>query len=99
MIESQVEHVVKALDHLNKNGTKAIEPTQHAQNAYVAEIDRKMRHTVWSLGGCNSWYIDDTGRNSVIWPGFTFTYRRRLQNFDPGEYQPVTAPREDPVAA
>ena len=35
-----------------------------------------MRRTVWSAGGCASWYLDSHGRNITLWPGSTFTFRR-----------------------
>lgn len=63
-----------------------MEPTPEAQEAFVRHVDARMRKTVWSQGGCKSWYIDATGRNSTLWPGFTFTFRHRVEHFEPGEY-------------
>jgi hypothetical protein len=48
-----------------------------------------MRGTVWTQGGCASWYIDATGRNSTLWPGATFTFRRRVAYFEPSEYRAI----------
>src|SRR5262249_37649996 len=64
-----------------------------AQAAFVAEIDSKMRGTVWTSGGCRSWYLDATGRNSTIWPGFTWSFKRRIERFDPAEYNVGDRPR------
>ncbi len=89
MIECQIAHLLAALAHLDRTGTTAVEPTPSAQAGFVAEVDRRMVGTVWVSGGCQSWYLDATGRNSTIWPGQTFTYRRRARRFDPGAYQPV----------
>ena len=33
-----------------------------------------------------SWYLDENGRNSTIWPGPTWRYRERMRRFEPGEY-------------
>ena len=30
-----------------------------------------MKRTVWNTGGCTSWYLDASGRNTTIWPGTT----------------------------
>jgi hypothetical protein len=52
---------------------------------------------VWNSGGCSSYYLDRNGRNSSIWPGFTFAFRRRTRTFDLGDYEVHTAdpaPRE-----
>lgn len=87
MIESQVEHLLAALRHLDQRGLRALEPRPAAQAAFVAEVDARMRHTVWSTGGCRSWYLDPSGRNSTLWPGSTWRYRARGERFRPAEYQ------------
>ncbi|MGB2939972.1 MAG: hypothetical protein WBD38_06730, partial [Candidatus Dormiibacterota bacterium] len=63
-------------------------------------IQRRMRGTVWLAGGCNSWYLDRQGRNSTLWPGFTFQFRRALSRFDASSYvgQPLPATRRRQAA-
>ena len=78
VIEIQIDHVVKALRHVARAGAAALEPTMAAQDRFVADVDRAMPRTVWSTGGCASWYIDATGRNSTIWPGSIRAFRRRI---------------------
>ncbi|HEX8392975.1 MAG TPA: NAD(P)/FAD-dependent oxidoreductase [Longimicrobium sp.] len=90
MIEAQLEHVIRALRHMRETGVAALEPRPEAQAAFVAEVDRRMRGTVWTHGGCASWYLDETGRNSTLWPDFTWRFRRRLSRFDPSEYRMTT---------
>ena len=46
------------------------------------EIDERMQGTVWNTG-CASWYLDATGRNSMLWPDWTWRFRQRTANFDP----------------
>jgi cation diffusion facilitator CzcD-associated flavoprotein CzcO len=86
MIEAQIEHLIGALSFLKRGALAAVEPLPAAQGQFVAEIDRKMSTTVWSTGGCKSWYLDRTGRNSTLWPGYTFSYMRRVRRFRPREY-------------
>jgi hypothetical protein len=57
-----------------------------------------MRDTVWVSGGCASWYLDSTGRNSTLWPGFATGYRLRLWRLHPDEYL-VPAGQREAVAA
>ncbi|GIH09553.1 Baeyer-Villiger monooxygenase [Rhizocola hellebori] len=94
MMESQLRQVLKALEYMRRTGVTAIEPTPQAQQRDSAEVDRKMAGTVWATGGCNSWYLDSTGRNSTLWPGFATTFRLRLRRFRPHDYQSVGAHRE-----
>ncbi|WP_434381199.1 flavin-containing monooxygenase [Melittangium boletus] len=86
MIESQVAHLLGALDFLRARGLTRVEPRPEAQAAFVAAVEAATRGGVWTEGGCTSWYLDATGRNSALWPGFTFTYRHRVQRFNPAEY-------------
>ena len=58
MIESQIEHIVNALRYADRHGTTSLEPRAAAQAAFVAEVDAKMKGTVWTSGGCSSWYLD-----------------------------------------
>jgi cation diffusion facilitator CzcD-associated flavoprotein CzcO len=104
MIESQIEHIVNALLHMRERGIAAVEPRPEAQAAFVARVDAKMKGTVWTAGGCKSWYLDENGRNSALWPGFTFTFKRRVERFDPSEYvvmarRPRTATTHAPALA
>jgi cation diffusion facilitator CzcD-associated flavoprotein CzcO len=86
MIEHQIEHILGALRHLETRALATVEASAEAQAAYLADIDARMRSTVWTTGGCNSWYLDRTGRNSTLWPGYTFSFKRRVERFDPSEY-------------
>lgn len=86
MIEAQLGYLLAAVRHLRAADASAIEPRLEAQEAFVAGVDRAMRGTVWTSGGCSSWYLDRTGRNSTLWPGFTYPFRRRLAAFDPAAH-------------
>jgi cation diffusion facilitator CzcD-associated flavoprotein CzcO len=93
MIECQIDQLLGLLRHLDRTGSVAVEPTGRAQDAYVARIDRRMAGTVWSRGGCRSWYLDATGRNSTLWPGYTWSYWLRTRRFDASAYRAVAPAR------
>jgi cation diffusion facilitator CzcD-associated flavoprotein CzcO len=86
MIEAQLRYLMGALDHLSTGAVAAIEPTARAQSEFVEAVDRRMAGTVWTAGGCRSWYQDVNGRVSALWPGTTVRYRWRLRRFDPDAY-------------
>lgn len=86
MIESQIRYVLGALRHLRRTGVAAVEPAPEAQRRFLTAVDRRMAGTVWLRGGCRSWYLDATGRNSTLWPGYTWSYRLRTRRFDPSAY-------------
>jgi acetyl esterase/lipase len=41
--------------------------------AFNAGIQARLTQSAWA--GCRSWYLDEQGRNTVNWPGFSLTYR------------------------
>ncbi len=85
-IESQVRYVLGALRAMGVRGAGVAEVRPDAQAAYNREIDARMPGTVWSAGGCRSWYLDRTGRNSTLWPGFSYPFRRLTRRFDADRY-------------
>jgi hypothetical protein len=60
-----------------------------AQKAFNEDIHKQLEGMVWSSGGCNSWYLHDSGRNSTLWPGYTATYRRRTQKIVRKDFEVV----------
>lgn len=85
MIESQLELIVGALRELDHGGSVTLEPRPEAQQRFVDLVERGGAGTVWTAGGCSSWYLDDTGRNSTLWPWSTYAFRRRAK-FDAADY-------------
>jgi cation diffusion facilitator CzcD-associated flavoprotein CzcO len=92
MIEAQIGHVFRAISELDRQGAGSIEVRREAHDSWNAEIQAKMPGSVWTDGGCSSWYIDRNGLNTTIWPDFTFRFRRRARDFDPGAYRFEAAP-------
>jgi cation diffusion facilitator CzcD-associated flavoprotein CzcO len=86
MIESQIDHVMGALRALWSNGAETIEVRPEAEERFTRSVDGRMKGTVWN-SGCASWYVDRTGRNSTLWPDWTWRFRRRSREFEPAHYE------------
>lgn len=86
IIEAQIEYVLQALDHLDRQGLAALDARPEAQAAYSDALQAELRESVWVRGGCTSYYLDAQGRNSTLWPRRAAAFRRALRRFDPGEY-------------
>jgi cation diffusion facilitator CzcD-associated flavoprotein CzcO len=87
MIESQLNYIMGCLAQLDRTSSSTFEVRSDVQARFNAEIQKKLKGSVWTSGGCASWYLDEHGRNSTVWPGSTWTYRRRTRRFDPGDYR------------
>jgi cation diffusion facilitator CzcD-associated flavoprotein CzcO len=83
MIESQLAFLVDAVRATGDGTPRDVRPDVAA--AWNRRLQRKMPGTVWG-SGCSSWYLDAAGRNLTLWPGFTFTFRRRTKRFRPRDF-------------
>jgi cyclohexanone monooxygenase len=96
MIESQINYILDALQTMARQGIGAVDLRPDVHEAWMHEMMAASEGTVWS-SGCQSWYLDEKGRNATLWPGFTFQFRRRTKHFDLASYE--TTPARTPVTA
>ena len=100
MIESQLNYLMECIEHMEQRGADVFEVREEVQDAFNARIQKRLRGTVWNTGGCASWYLDENGKNTTIWPGFTWPYRQETRHFEPADYQLTTRRRApEPLAA
>lgn len=87
IMESQINYItdyLKKLKSLPNNEFLDVKPK--VQKEFNENIQKKLAGMVWA-SKCNSWYKTSTGKNTFLWPGHTFTYRRltkkvNLTDFD-----------------
>ena len=86
MIEAQLHYILSSLKFTRANHVLAIDVKEDAQHTYNQELQASLNGAVWTEGGCTSFYLDKTGKNTVLWPGFVTRFRRRLARFDVQNY-------------
>jgi hypothetical protein len=99
MIESHLNYLSSALNAMDEQHLATFEVRSEAQRRYNADLQKHMQRTIWKTGGCASWYLDKHGKNTTLWPGFTFVFRRLTRRFDVAAYattkaEPATRPLE-----
>jgi cation diffusion facilitator CzcD-associated flavoprotein CzcO len=87
MIESQIGYVLDALRTLGRRGATVFDVRAEDQARYNRDVQARMQNTVWVTGGCSSWYLDARGRNSALWPTFTWPFHQRTARFDADAYE------------
>jgi cation diffusion facilitator CzcD-associated flavoprotein CzcO len=85
MIEAQARYAVQAVRALRRNALASLEVRSSVEQAFRAEMTRRLKGTVWATG-CRSWYLGPDG-DVVLWPGFTFDYWRRTRRIDLRDYE------------
>jgi cation diffusion facilitator CzcD-associated flavoprotein CzcO/acetyl esterase/lipase len=84
-LESQMTYIADAIERLRRSGgLLAVRP--EVQQSFDSEMQSRLSTSVWQTG-CNNWYLDEQGRNTNNWPGFTLEYRRRTKRLDPADYE------------
>lgn len=86
MLESQVRYVMSCLSTLEKYPGSAMDVLPERQKAFSDSVQTGLEDSVWNAG-CTSWYLDKNGRNTINWPGFTFSYRLATRHVDTTDYQ------------
>jgi cation diffusion facilitator CzcD-associated flavoprotein CzcO/acetyl esterase/lipase len=84
-LESQMAYIADAVERLRRTGgLLSVRP--EVQQSFDSEMQSRLSTSVWQTG-CNNWYLDEHGRNTNNWPGFTLEYRRRTRRLDPSDYE------------
>jgi cation diffusion facilitator CzcD-associated flavoprotein CzcO len=84
-IEAGVQHVISALDELDRADARRIEVTRRAAEQFDRELREALANTVWHTG-CTSWYVDADGNDPSQWPWVWSRYRKRTEKLEPGAY-------------
>ncbi len=90
MIESQLAYVLGAIRTMRDRRLKLVQVKDAVVARYNGNLQRHLARTVWQTGGCSSWYRTRDGRNTTLWPGFTYDFRRRTARFDAESYELVS---------
>ncbi|CAN5603875.1 NAD(P)/FAD-dependent oxidoreductase [soil metagenome] len=86
MMESQMNYVVDAIQTMRKKKLRWVDVKRDVMRSFNDELQAKLVKTVWMNGGCQSWYKTKEGKNTTLWPDFTFQFRRRTRRFDLESY-------------
>ena len=99
MIEAQVRYVLDCMRTMRQRRLASVDVREDALESFNEDVHRRMGKTVWSTGGCASWYLDDHGRNTTLWPDFTWRFVQRVRRFDPESYELTPVTEKEPVHA
>jgi cation diffusion facilitator CzcD-associated flavoprotein CzcO len=91
-LEAQIGWVVQAVRLLRRGAARTLEVRPEVAAGFDAWVQERVGHTVFA-GGCRSWYLTASGRNTQNWPASTLTFLRRLRRLRLDEFV-VDAPAE-----
>ncbi|HEY2605388.1 MAG TPA: NAD(P)/FAD-dependent oxidoreductase [Paraburkholderia sp.] len=86
MIESQVQYIADCLRVLRERNARTMNLRPDVQRDFNARLQKEMQRSVW-VSGCHSWYQTKSGKVTAIWPGFTFSFRKRTRRVRAHDYR------------
>jgi len=98
MLEAQIAYILRAIRRARLAGGAALDVRAPVQRAYSEGLQQALRGTSW-LSGCRSWYLDEHGRNTTLWPGFSLGYWWRTRGFESEDYELLRPPAPAIAAA
>jgi len=88
MMEAQMGYIMRVLDVLDKEGAKALSPSQSAQEAFNAQLQADLDRTVWGDPACGaSWYKTEDGIITQNWSGTVTQYQAALAEVKRDDYE------------
>lgn len=86
VIFSQVDYAIKCIQKLIiERNLPTIEPTLEAQTNYMASLRSDLKKTVWTTS-CQSWYKNDKGEVTNIYPNTVTRFKWTMSKFDENDY-------------
>jgi cation diffusion facilitator CzcD-associated flavoprotein CzcO len=85
MLESQQIYIAAAVAAIRDRDLTSVEVRRDSWAGYFGQIQADTVGKVWA-SGCSSWFLDANGRNVAVWPGYSWSFHRRIRRFDDGAY-------------
>jgi cation diffusion facilitator CzcD-associated flavoprotein CzcO len=98
LMEYQARYIVDALRAMDRDRVEVFDVKRAAQDAFNAAVDDGLEGTVWSAGGCSSYFIDANGRNGFNYPWSAHRLGRELSTFDLAAYDTFALREQELVA-
>jgi cation diffusion facilitator CzcD-associated flavoprotein CzcO len=87
MVETQIGYIKDALGYIAETGL-IVEADSAREDAYVESIYERSKGSVWTAGGCESWYLHPRSHKlTTLWPDFMSQFRIENGTFRPEGYR------------
>ena len=80
-----MNYLLDAFATVAQRGWSWVDVKANVQRHFNDGIQGRLKNTIWQTG-CQSWYLRPDGKNTTVWPGFTFEFRNRTRQFDVDNY-------------
>lgn len=82
MIECQVEFMINVVREMIRRNAKYVAVKEDAEERFMETMKEEMKETVWGTERCGSWYANDAGVITTLWPKNCTSYWRETKAID-----------------
>lgn len=82
VIEAQAHYIARCVRMMRAAGARSLEIRADVEREFNERLHARLARSVWNSGGCDSWFLDRSGRNRQAWPGSSVTYWRLTRQPD-----------------
>jgi cation diffusion facilitator CzcD-associated flavoprotein CzcO len=86
MIEAHIQYIASAIQSMREHNLASVDIKREVQDRFNRRLHARLAKTIWTTGGCKSWYQTSAGKVVALWPGSTYDFRRRTAQFDMAKY-------------
>ena len=76
VIEAQAHYITRCVRMMRAEGARSLEIRADVEREFNKRLHTKLARSVWNSGGCDSWFLDQSGQNRQAWPGSSANYWR-----------------------
>ncbi|OTG68271.1 cyclohexanone monooxygenase [Acinetobacter sp. ANC 4470] len=84
--EAQVGYIVNGLLKMREQKFTRFDIKRDVINQYNQTLQQHLKTTVFNVGGCKSYYLDENGRNFAAWPWSLKKLKQQLSEMDLKNY-------------
>jgi cation diffusion facilitator CzcD-associated flavoprotein CzcO len=95
MIEAHIQYIASALQVMRDQGLASVDVKRAVQDGFNRKLHAKLSQTIWATGGCKSWYQTSAGKIVALWPGSTYAFRKRTEQFELSRYEVTLPPQTE----
>ncbi|KQK47263.1 hypothetical protein AQ482_02445 [Acinetobacter baumannii] len=88
--EQQSVYIAKMVKLIQQQRLDRIEVKADVQKRFNDRIDKRLAKMPVRPDICKSYYLDDAGRNHIIWPEFGFVIKHKLHHVNLKDYDATT---------
>ncbi len=84
-MEYQTHWIIDIIQYAKQHRLTSFSVKEDRVQKAHEDIQRRFATTVWNQN-CHGWYYNTGSKNTALWPGFTWSYRKKINTWSPNDF-------------